>query len=1314
MNPMKTLTLQTFTATPAKYDTRTTIEAWLGCQSGVHARRFLSILLIGLAMLECANTAFAIPFIFNATESAAPGDVIYIQGDNFVVNATNPTVWFRLVSGTENTLTPSVQLNSTAIASVSNQMITVNLPANIPMGLYAVWVKDSGGNLSAPVMVNKARATSFEYSEVSPGYTFRLFGRNLTFPRVTPSVKFVNGGNSYVATVVATYTNDSNVLQVQTPGNLPTSGIYTVTVSNGYGSGTANFDVATAEKTILGRTGGTDPFNLGVPWGPDFSAIALNKIDVTKAPYNADNTGGTNALVPIQQAIAAAKAAPNGGTVYLPTGTYLIDKGAAVTAFDIPAKVVLQGDGIDQTIINDASQAMTGASHFITMSATSPNSGSLSGLTGFTYNQIMTVTASTTFPPDIRNYAANSSKMFFDHIKVNFAHGLFNSNTSVVYGAFIPQSSNDTEVLTQNCTMSYLRFGNNNFYAYGFTNGSDYIFRNNSFSQFFARLEFLYINNLLIEGNHFTRDGTFPPANWGGALNCGGIEASGADHKILNNTLDGINLPLPYYNDGESILCQNGPTYGSPSGTSDSGTVISATTNSLTDTSKNWIANAFKSELVWITNGPTQGAWAIVSSNTSTTLTLDRHLATAPAAASTYAILPADSYVLSTVTGSSSTTLSDTTQNWPTNFHQGDSVAIVNGPEMGQLRSIVSNTSNTLTVSPAWDELPTTSSKYSINGALSFGAQRWLVKGNTLHDVTRGIILYLGGYDCVVTNNRLASSGGIFMAGWQRNTVNTVAYNRFDLGWNNLFADNIVNNPDTAASRAAYYAIHADMTANSPLFGTIIFGAENRRNILQASTPNLRDNQFGADESMANIVIEEGTGNQNAYTGVKGALGTIYSDNLSVGSSYAYELTTADSQTTLWNQLSLNYTNLIKDTALAGGTQTSLLTTNSGDPCFLTANFNGIGTSTGGSTDMVYTGAAGSLAAGSGQSSIGISSSNPFTTDNAFYLSISTDATGNGAYVQMTPTTVRTSWGRIFDGRMIPAPTNGKWLVNGGFDFFWRPAQSPSAANAMRPIDISNNDATNGLRLTFENISGSTLRHEIITGAGGGGATLTGTYPSGFAANQVYHVGVTYSTDAITGVTAAKMFAVSGTGAIITSGSNAATPITTATFTLNPGVVTNTTGFLSNGTWAFGDWSANGTIRSNDYGSLRLYSQDPGVFPAFPVNVSNANLSNLALSAGTLSPAFVSGTTSYTASVINSVNSITVTPTAAQANATVTVNGVSVISGVASSSISLNVGTNTITAVVTAQDGVTIQTYTVTLTRAPDRKSTRLNSSHRH
>ena len=100
------------------------------------------------------------------------------------------------------------------------------------------------------------------------------------------------------------------------------------------------------------------------------------------------------------------------------------------------------------------------------------------------------------------------------------------------------------------------------------------------------------------------------------------------------------------------------------------------------------------------------------------------------------------------------------------------------------------------------------------------------------------------------------------------------------------------------------------------------------------------------------------------------------------------------------------------------------------------------------------------------------------------------------------------------------------------------------------------------------------------------------------------------------------------------------------------------------------------------------------------VNSNVATLSALALSAGTLNPTFTSGTTSYTASVANSDSSITVTPTSNQANATITVNGTSVTSGSASSAISLNVGSNVITVVVTAQDGVTTSTYTVSVTRA--------------
>ncbi|CAM3552966.1 MULTISPECIES: cadherin-like beta sandwich domain-containing protein [Saccharibacillus] len=97
---------------------------------------------------------------------------------------------------------------------------------------------------------------------------------------------------------------------------------------------------------------------------------------------------------------------------------------------------------------------------------------------------------------------------------------------------------------------------------------------------------------------------------------------------------------------------------------------------------------------------------------------------------------------------------------------------------------------------------------------------------------------------------------------------------------------------------------------------------------------------------------------------------------------------------------------------------------------------------------------------------------------------------------------------------------------------------------------------------------------------------------------------------------------------------------------------------------------------------------------------SNAFLADLALSQGSLSPLFASGTTGYSASVPNSVASLNVTPTVSNANASVTVNGVAVTSGNASGSIALNVGTNEIKTVVTAQDGTTTQTYTVNVTRA--------------
>jgi len=96
---------------------------------------------------------------------------------------------------------------------------------------------------------------------------------------------------------------------------------------------------------------------------------------------------------------------------------------------------------------------------------------------------------------------------------------------------------------------------------------------------------------------------------------------------------------------------------------------------------------------------------------------------------------------------------------------------------------------------------------------------------------------------------------------------------------------------------------------------------------------------------------------------------------------------------------------------------------------------------------------------------------------------------------------------------------------------------------------------------------------------------------------------------------------------------------------------------------------------------------------------TDATLKTLALSAGTLAPAFTSTGITYTASVGEAVTSITATPGANSTAASIVVNGAGVPSGSASGPINLVTGANVITIVVTAQDLTTKKTYSVTVTQ---------------
>jgi hypothetical protein len=92
----------------------------------------------------------------------------------------------------------------------------------------------------------------------------------------------------------------------------------------------------------------------------------------------------------------------------------------------------------------------------------------------------------------------------------------------------------------------------------------------------------------------------------------------------------------------------------------------------------------------------------------------------------------------------------------------------------------------------------------------------------------------------------------------------------------------------------------------------------------------------------------------------------------------------------------------------------------------------------------------------------------------------------------------------------------------------------------------------------------------------------------------------------------------------------------------------------------------------------------------------SAQLTNIAISAGTLSPAFNPGILAYTATVGPEASSINVVPTSLSPTAVITVNGKAVVSG-GPAAVALSFGSNTITVNVT--DATQVQNYTITVNR---------------
>jgi Notch-like protein len=133
---------------------------------------------------------------------------------------------------------------------------------------------------------------------------------------------------------------------------------------------------------------------------------------------------------------------------------------------------------------------------------------------------------------------------------------------------------------------------------------------------------------------------------------------------------------------------------------------------------------------------------------------------------------------------------------------------------------------------------------------------------------------------------------------------------------------------------------------------------------------------------------------------------------------------------------------------------------------------------------------------------------------------------------------------------------------------------------------------------------------------------------------------------------------------------------------------------LRGGGWLYRASVARSGVRFRDPPGARA-----GNF-GFRLALTVPDLSGLVLSAGAISPDFNASTNTYTLSVANYVTATTVTANLSDSGASLTINGETGTSGVASASIPLAVGDTTITILVTAKNGTTTKSYAVTVTRA--------------
>ena len=262
------------------------------------------------------------------------------------------------------------------------------------------------------------------------------------------------------------------------------------------------------------------------------------------------------------------------------------------------------------------------------------------------------------------------------------------------------------------------------------------------------------------------------------------------------------------------------------------------------------------------------------------------------------------------------------------------------------------------------------------------------------------------------------------------------------------------------------------------------------------------------------------------------------------------------------------------------------------------ADFNGSGTGTGETSNIVTYGGTASLASVTNMSA-GIGTSPVLLTGAPGFLHLNdTDATTGTAGASITPKSAAQSMDSWYvDGGATTFDT-----INGGFDFYFRSSVASSTWDGtggdFRPIDLSGGHS--GLRLIVNAPTINRLQLELIGYNSAGTAVqnlITSTSPN-IAANTLYHLAVTVTTNA-TGYVTINLFLAQGDVPINTASNAYLVASTTSTTVFDPpGTNAITHAFNSTSGYTFGQADyASPHVKTIDFGSFRIYNAVPNVFP---------------------------------------------------------------------------------------------------------------------